>query len=152
MIRYYQGESRELAELFYAAVHQTAAEAYSDIQIAAWARLPIDYSYWSDRCALKRPFIYDLDGQVAGFIEFDPDGHIDCHYVLPRFNRRGIGGALLQHVIDLAGRLQIERVYVEASHLAKGLYLRHGFQVLHENDVQRNGVVLQNWSMERRLT
>ena len=151
MIRFYQGESRELAELFVAAVHQTAAACYEPEQLNAWAPLPIDYPYWDARCALKRPFIYEVDEAIAGFIEFDPDGHIDCHYVHPHFNRRGIGGALLRHVLNLGARLQMPRIYVEASHVARGLYEKHEFEVVCQNEVERRGVILHNWTMQRYL-
>lgn len=150
MIQYYNGQFRAVADIFHGAIHQTAAACYTPEQIHAWAPVPIDYDYWRARCELKRPFLclHD-DGTICGFIELDSDGHIDCHYTHPDFNRKGIGATLLRHVIQIAADLSLPRLYVEASQLAKGLYLRHGFDIVRPNQVTRNGVALENWIMER---
>lgn len=150
MITDYDGQSREIAEVFHAAVHQIASSHYTPEQVRAWAPAPIDYDSWRLRCELKRPCLFLEAGRVAGFIEFDSEGHIDGHYVHPARNRNGIGGALLTQVLDLADGLVLPRVYVEASHIARGLYLKHGFQVVAMNVVARHGVTLENWRMERR--
>lgn len=151
MITYYSGEYKELADLFTRSVHELASQEYTFEQLCAWACEPVDYLYWKYRCELKRPFLYKVDESVAGFIELDPDGHIDCHYVHPNFTRQGIGTALLLHVMDIAQHLSLPRLYVEASHLIKPLYLKQGFICLSANQVIRNGVPLENWIMEKNL-
>jgi putative acetyltransferase len=148
MIQYYNGEYIAVAEIFHAAVHQTAACFYSSEQLDAWAPTPIDYEQWRARCELKRPFICLRPGQVVGFIELDTNGHIGCHYVHPDHNRQGYGSALLAHAIKTALDAGLMRLYVEASHVAKGLYLKHGFQVVSSNQVSIGGVHLENWIME----
>lgn len=149
MITYYAGQCREIADIFHGAVHRVASARYTAEQVEAWAPTPVDHAYWKLRCELKRPFVSLDAGRLTGFLEFDPDGHIDCHYVHPDRNRRGIGAALLRHVLDLADALALPRVYVEASHIARGLYLRHGFRVESANLVTRRGVTFENWKMER---
>jgi ribosomal protein S18 acetylase RimI-like enzyme len=149
MITYYTGQSDAVADVFTRAVHDLAGEHYGAEQLAAWAPRPIDYAHWRRRCELKRPFLYVDGDTVCGFLELDPDGHIDCHYVHPDHHRRGIGGRLLRHVVHLADALPLPRLVVEASHLAKGLYLKHGFRVVRANRVVRRGVSFENWLMER---
>lgn len=151
MITYYTGDYQTLADLFWHSVHELAGTDYTPEQIHAWAPTPIDYSYWRYRCELKRPFIFKLDQTVAGFIELDPDGQIDCHYVHPKFTRRGVATALLLHVVDIATQVKLPRLYVAASHLIKPLYLKQQFVCLRSNQVLRRGVVLENWIMERSL-
>jgi len=149
MIQYYNGQSRAVAEIYHSAIHRTASAYYTQSQTDAWAPTPIDYERWRARCELKRPFLYVEADTICGFIELDSDGHIDCHYVHPDFNRRGIGSALLKHVLRIARDLQMPRLFVEASHLAKGLYLKHGFQLIRSSQVTVRGVVLENWVLER---
>lgn len=149
MITYYTGQYQTIAVIYKRAIHELAKEHYSPEQLNAWSSPEINYEYWNWRCKLKRPFVYYDRETICGFIEFDPDGHIDCHYVLPEYSRQGIGGALLRHVLEIAAGMRLARVYVEASHLAKGLYLKHGFSVVRPNQVERNGVTLDNWIMER---
>ncbi|MGV2831669.1 GNAT family N-acetyltransferase [Myxosarcina sp. GI1(2024)] len=151
MIQYYNGQFKAVADVFHAAVHETAASSYTQEQVDAWAPTPNSYDHWRARCELKRPFLYTLSEQVVGFIELDSDGHIDCHYVHPEYNRMGIGTTLLLHVIKIATDLQLNRLYVEASHTAKGLYLKHGFNTLSPNQVSIGNVVLENWLMERAI-
>jgi len=151
MIRYYNGEFREVAEIFHSAVHETAASCYSQEQIEAWAPTPIDIEHWRSRCELKRPFLCSHAGQTVGFLELDTDGHIDCHYVHPSHNRRGFGSALLLHAITTAADFGMTKLYVEASHIAKDLYLKHGFQVVSSNQVSIGDINLANWIMEMPL-
>ena len=43
------------------------------------------------------------------------------------------------------------KLYVEASHIAKDLYLKHGFQVVSSNQVSIGDINLANWIMEMPL-
>lgn len=148
---YYNGEWKEVAELFHSAVHKGASELYTPEQCEAWAPTPIPYEIWQYRCEIKRPFLYKVDGKVVGFLEFDPDGHIDCHYVHPDFQRRGIGAALLEHVLSFSRVLAFEKYYVEASLLAVGLYEKYGFHIIKKQSVKRRGEELVNFQMEKRF-
>lgn len=149
LITYYSGQYKDVANVFYDAVHNLAKTAYSQEQLDAWAPKPLNYAYWRQRCEWKRPFVCLLQGKVVGFIELDTDGHIDCHYVHSAFAGRGVGAGLLSKVLEVADGMGLEKLYVEASHLAKGLYEKFGFVVVRENVVERRGVRMRNWGMER---
>ena len=152
MIDYYAGEYREVAELFSRSVHEMASQMYSDDQVNAWAPVPVNYAWWQARCELKRPFLFRQARMIAGFMEFDNDGHIDCHYTHPEFTRKGVAGMLLSHIVSIAEALSMPRLYVEASHLIKPLYVKHGFQCLRLNHVAKGSVTIENWIMERNFT
>lgn len=151
MIRIFQhGDHIEIADLFTASIHEIASRDYSPEQCLAWAaRLP-NYEHWRKRCELKRPFVAVVDAQVAGFLELDPDGHIDCAYINPRFQRRGIMSTLVQHAVETCFALNINRVYVEASLCARPMFEMLGFQTLCENIVQLKDIQLLNYRMEKR--
>lgn len=151
VIGYYAGESDAIADLFTRSVHELAAAHYTAAEREAWAPRPVDLERWRWRCELERPFVCRIDGAIAGFLELDPDGHVDCHYVHPAHARRGVARALLRHAIDVARGAGLARMCVEASHGIRPLYERHGFACLGANRVERRGVVLQNWRMERTL-
>lgn len=148
---YYNGEWKEIADLFHNAVHHSTRSLYTQEQCEAWAPTTIPYKLWQYRCETKRPFLYKINGRVVGFIEFDPDGHIDCHYVHSAYQRQGIGGILLEHVLSFTEVLTFEKYYVEASHLAKGLYLKYGFKIVEEKQVERRGQKIENFIMEKRF-
>ncbi|MCH1925137.1 GNAT family N-acetyltransferase [Shewanella sp. C31] len=89
---------------------------------------------------------------MVGFIELDDDGHIDCMYTAPNYQRCGIASALYavleQHAIALA----LPRLYVEASYLAQPFFFKQGFRRLDKNVVDRNGTQLLNFTMESGST
>jgi putative acetyltransferase len=148
---YSSNRAKEIADLFYMSVHAIDSLIYSEEQKNAWAPSPIDYVAWGKRLELKRPYLLLIDDQVAGFIELEPDGHIDCAYVSPLFQRKGVATALLNHVVCIAKKLDLEQLYVEASIIAKPLFEKFGFLMQHENKVVRNNIVLVNFTMGKCL-
>lgn len=146
-----QAYATAVAELFYAAVHSIDDALYSTAQRHAWAPYPIDYAKWQQRLTSKRPWLALSEGHVVGFIELDDDGHIDCMFTAPNYQRCGIASALYavleQHAIALA----LPRLYVEASYLALPFFLKQSFRQLALNVVDRNGTQLVNFTMEKWL-
>lgn len=144
MIRDYRpGDHLAIASIFSRAVHEIACQAYTPAQCKAWSDKVPNPEHWDKRCQQKRPFVYELDGKVLGFLELDPDGHIDCTYVHPDHARKGIASALVDHALQAASRLGLDRVYVEAS-----LFAKKGFCVIRENLVPIRGEKLVNYEME----
>lgn len=141
----------EVADLFHESVHAVDPGLYLEEQKAAWAPMPPDYGYWSRRLSDKKPFVAVIEGRVAGFMELDEDGHIDCVYTHPDFQGRGVASALYERLLREAERRYIGRLYVEASLVAKAFFEHRGFSVVRKNEVQRNGVSLVNFSMEKHL-
>src|SRR5262245_4382697 len=120
MIRSYQlGDHEAIARIFPAAVHQIASTVYTPEQFLAWSAREPNYDHWQKRCAQKQPFVAVIDGQIAGFLELDPDGHIDCAYINPQFQRRGIMSRLVEHAVRTCFERGVNRLYVEASICAR---------------------------------
>ena len=148
---YASEHAREIADLFHRAVHAVDPQIYSLEQQEAWAPSPPDYRLWAQRLERKRPWLALIDERVAGFIELDPDGHIDCLYVHPEFQRRGVAGALYAHLEFAALQRGLTLLYVEASQIAQPFFEKRGFHTLETNRVLRDGVLLVNHSMEKAL-
>lgn len=150
-IRIYQhGDHTAIGEIFTAAVHEIASRDYSPEQCLAWASRTVNYDHWRRRCELKRPFVAVVNSTIAGFLELDPDGHIDCAYINPQFQRRGIMTSLVEHAVNTCFSLNINRVYVEASICARPLFEKCGFQLMSENRVTIRDILLLNYKMEKR--
>ncbi|SJN55341.1 putative N-acetyltransferase YafP [Vibrio ruber DSM 16370] len=143
--------AREIADLFYQSVHAIDPAIYTPEQKAAWAPAPVNYALWSERLSIKKPFVAIIDNHVAGFIELDSDGHIDCTYTHPNFQGIGVASSLYEHLLSQAKEAGMTRLYVEASLIAKPFFERRGFTVVKQNEVQRNGESLINFSMEMYL-
>ncbi len=67
------------------------------------------------------------DGQPVGTGRLLPDGHIGRMAVLAGWRGRGVGAALLQALIDEAGRRGVARLVLSAQTHALGFYARFGF-------------------------
>ncbi|UTW13133.1 GNAT family N-acetyltransferase [Marinobacterium rhizophilum] len=145
IIRNYQeADCRAIADLFHAAVHAIDDTQYSAAQREAWAPTPPEYGSWRRRLAETQPWVAEHNGATVGFIELEPHGHIDCLYVHPAFQRRGIAGRLLHHLLGQARDLGITQLSVEASKPARAFFEAHGFRLQSENRVIRRGQVLVN--------
>ncbi|SHE32408.1 Acetyltransferase, GNAT family [Vibrio gazogenes DSM 21264] len=143
--------AREIADLFYQSVHAIDPSVYTPEQKEAWAPTPINYQLWAERLSHKQPFVAIIDNRIAGFIELDSDGHIDCTYTHPDFQGIGVAASLYEHLLAKATEAGIERLYVEASLIAKPFFECRGFTVVKNNEVQRNDASLINFSMEKHL-
>lgn len=148
---YTADKAREIADLFHRSVHDIDPSIYTLEQQEAWAPTPPDYSRWAERLSLKRPFIALVDNRIAGFIELDVDGHIDCTYTHPYFKGQRVAAALYKHLEAEAKKRKLNRLYVEASTIARPFFERHGFSLIRDNNVKRNGVTFINHSMEKYI-
>ena len=106
IVEYSSNRATEIADLFYMSVHAINSAIYSEAQKNAWAPFPIDYIAWKQRLEHKKPYLLIINNQVAGFIELEADGHIDCAYVSPIFQRKGVGTQLLTHVLSIAKNME----------------------------------------------
>lgn len=131
------------------AVHQIASQVYTEAQCLAWADREPNYAHWERRCELKRPFVAMVTGEIAGFLELDPDGHIDCAYINPKYQRRGMMTALVQHAVNTCFAFKVNRVWADASLCARPMFEKAGFTVVNEHQVRIKGVDLINFRMER---
>lgn len=151
-IRSYQhGDHVAIAAIFCRAVHEIACADYTPEQCAAWSDTKPNLGHWEKRCERKQPFVGVVNGEIAGFLELDPDGHIDCAYVNPDFQRRGIMTGLVRHAIKVAAELGLRRLYVEASIGARYLFESLGFEVLTEQEIAIGEERLVNYRMEFML-
>ena len=118
-----------IGQLFFETVHSVNLRDYTPQQVAAWAPAMGSGDEWRKRLA----------------------GHVDLLYVHKDRQRQGVGSALLGRAIELAVQWKLPSVHTEASITARGLFERHGFEVVQPEDVIRHGVTLRRYRMLRRL-
>jgi len=151
IVSYCPSRAKEIAELFYQSVHSIDPNIYSVSQQCAWAPSPINYHKWEKRLANKKPFLLLINDKVAGFMELEKDGHIDCAYVHPNYQQRGVATYLLSHLIKRTKYSHISTLYVEASIVAKPLFEKFDFKTIKSQTVIRNDVPLMQYLMQKRL-
>jgi len=148
--RYVPQDLDEVIQVFLQSIRQIARADYDSEQVHAWAQA--DQAVWSQRCASRPTWIAVVDDAVAGFTEFEQDGHLDMMYVHPRFKRLGVAKALLQAVEGYARSASITRVYTEASITARPFFERYGFTLVEHERVLRNGQYFDRFKMDKWLS
>lgn len=68
-----------------------------------------------------------LDGRAVGTGRLLPDGHIGRMAVLAESRALGVGGAILERLVEEAHRKGMREVVLSAQTHAIGFYRRHGF-------------------------
>jgi ribosomal protein S18 acetylase RimI-like enzyme len=79
--------------------------------------------------------VISVDARDAGYISIEDKRaywYIDAFAILPNYQRRGVGGAVLRGVLDEAG-WRVVRLSVLKTNRARSLYLRLGFRVFAED-------------------
>ncbi|MDZ8242367.1 MAG: GNAT family N-acetyltransferase [Nostoc sp. ChiQUE01a] len=152
LIREYRvSDTKVIMKLFHDTIHQINIGDYSQEQVDAWAPKNMDYEVWHKRLQFKLPYIAEDNGEIVGFAELEADGHIDCFYCHSKYQRKGIGSKLLNHLENTAKSQGIKRLYTEASITAKAFFENKGFNVVKEQQVERRGVWFKNYVMEKYL-
>ncbi len=149
--RYKEGDHLSIGQIYHDAVHQLAVKDYTRAQLNAWSDGNIDLGKWWERCERKQAFVKEIDGRVAGFMELDPDGHIDCTYVDPAYARRGVMSEIMTAVKAEARGRGIARLFAEVSKTARPFFEKHSFTHVRDNEVHIRGEMLVNYIMECHL-
>ncbi|GAA5122508.1 GNAT family N-acetyltransferase [Luteolibacter yonseiensis] len=156
MVRTYQnGDHHSIGRIYHEAIHRLACRDYTEEQLAAWAGREADRGKWSRdwqaRCERKRPFVKVLDDRVVGFMELDPDGHIDCTFVDPDHAGQGVMDEIMAEVKREALRLGLEKLYAEVSITARRFFERQGFVRVRDNTAVIGEIELANFIMEWKV-
>lgn len=81
-------ESPALFKVFYSAVHLVASADYTPEQIEAWAPKEMDATLWEQHILGLNPFVAELDGEVVGYADLQPNGYMDHFFVSGHHSKR----------------------------------------------------------------
>lgn len=152
-IRLFRDEdAKAAAQIFYDAVRQGAAEFYDEAQRAAWAVEVPNSEVWGDRLKAQITYVAVSDEQLVGYMTLADDGYIDLAFVRPDRIGTGVAKALYDAVQAKAVEFGALRLYSEASFLAKRFFERQGWSVVKQQIIERHGIKLTNFVMEKRLS
>lgn len=140
-----------LRSLFANTVRQINCRDYSPAQIEAWAAGAQDEAQWRSRLASTQVFVAEQAGEVVGFTNLEPDGHIDLFYVHAQRQGQGIGRRLFGQLEAAARSQGMSRLYTEASITAKPFFLKCGFYLLNQEQVQRRGLWFSRFNLAKPL-
>ena len=144
-------DAAAIAQLFFETVRRINSRDYDARQIYAWAGSAPEVERWSRRIAHVRTIVAILDGEIAGFAGFEPDGHLDTLFVHHVHQGVGIASCLLDRIEEEATALDLDLLYTEASITARPFFERKGFRVITPQRVELRGSTFANFRMEKML-
>ena len=89
----------------------------------------------------------EAEGIVAGFGDMDGTGYLDRLYVHKDYQGKGIATALCDR---LESAVQ-GRIVTHASVTAKPFFEKRGYRTVKEQQVERRGILLTNYVMEKQF-
>ncbi|MBA4699493.1 MAG: GNAT family N-acetyltransferase [Ruminococcus sp.] len=146
--KYSEEDLNEIADLFYNTVHFINIRDYSLSQVNVWADGKIDFDKWN-RSFLKHYSIVALKHDaIVGFGDIDKTHYLDRLFVHKDYQGQGIASAICNELEKHAAGHQVT---VHASITAKGFFENKGYRVLKEQQVERSGILLKNYVMEKYI-
>lgn len=147
LIREYQAaDCKELAALFYQTVHTVNAKDYTEKQLNAWADGTVDLEAWDESFQEHYSVVAVEDKIIVGFGDIDKTGYLDRLYVHKDYQGKGIAAA----ICDKLERGFSEKLVTHASITARPFFEKRGYQVVKEQQVERHGILLTNYVMEKK--
>lgn len=154
---YREGDEAAIARIMLRAIKQIGPRAYSPDQVAAWAARAWTADNVTQRIQDGAEIVVAADqtGEAVAYAMLEQDGHLDHLYCDPDHTRQGLAEALLIEAETRASELGCDRLYTEASELARAAFERAGYAVTHRRDftIPHGGreVAIHNYAMEKAL-
>ena len=151
---YRDADAEAVAAVCASAIEAIGPRAYSPEQVAAWrSRHPGPGRYRELIAAGTTILVAADDGdKPVAYTLLEKDGHLDHLYCHPDHTRQGLADRLLAEAEVLARRWGVERLFTEASDLARPAFERVGYTVSHKREFVIDGVPIHNWAMEKALS
>lgn len=153
---YHSKDAEAVAALTIDAIRRTALRAYSPAQVEAWAARH-SLQRLLDRTAKGDVILVAVDAEdrPIAYTVIEDGGHLDMLYCHPDHTGKGLGLALLTEAEAAARRQGVTRLFTEASELARPVFARAGYAVLHRQDFaipfEDGEVPIHNYAMEKHL-
>ena len=106
----------------------------------------------TERLSGQIVLVSEDDEGLAGFFTLTPEGELDMAYVRPDRKGDGLAARLHQAILDEAHKRGLTTLTVQASHIARKFFDKHGWMLVQTQTVRPNGVEMQNHRMVLHLT
>lgn len=146
--KYVSSDCVELTELFYNTVHQVNADDYTQAQLDVWAPGKADLVKWDMSLQEHYSIVAVENGVITGFGDIDKTGYLDRLYVHKDHQRKGIASC----ICDELEKTAYGNITVHASITAKPFFEKRGYKVLRKQQVERLGIFLTNYVMEKTVS
>lgn len=146
--KYEPADCTAMAKLFYETVHTVNAKDYSEKQLNVWATGKIDSEAWDQSFRTHYTVVALIHDTIVGFGDMAEDGYLDRLYVHKDFLRHKIATMICD---ELENHISADVFTTHASITAKPFFEQRGYTVVKEQQVERYGVLLTNFIMEKHI-
>ena len=143
--RYESSDCKEVTELFYNTVHIINAKDYTKEQLDVWATQEVDLEKWNQSLQGHYSVVAVDNEIIVGFGDIDKDGYLDRLYVHADYQRKGIATAICKQLEQAVEG----KITTHASITAKPFFEKRGYRVVRKQEVERRGIFLTNFVMEK---
>ncbi|ENZ00969.1 hypothetical protein HMPREF1092_02133 [Clostridium thermobutyricum] len=143
---YIESDCVQLAKLFYDTVHFINKKDYTKNQLDAWASGNVDIEKWNKSFLEHYTLVAIKDDIIVGFGDIDSTGYLDRLYVHKNYQGVGIATALCD---KLEKAFNVKNITTYSSITAKPFFEKRGYKVIKEQEVERMGINLINYIMEK---
>ena len=142
---YHTSDCKEITELFYNTVHTINAKDYTKEQLDVWATGQVDLEKWNQSLQEHYSIVAVENEVIVGFGDIDKTGYLDRLFVHADYQGKGIATA----ICDQLEQTVKENITTHASITAKPFFEKRGYQVVKEQQVERQGIFLTNYVMAK---
>ena len=143
--KYRPSDCEELAKLFYYTVHTANAKDYTKEQLNVWATGQVDLEKWNLSLQEHFSVVAVADEIIVGFGDIDKTGYLDRLYVHTAYQGKGVATA----ICDRLEQTVLGKIVTHASITARPFFEKRGYKVIREQQVERQGIFLTNYIMEK---
>jgi putative acetyltransferase len=140
-----------LSEIRCAAIEELAVDDYDEAQRRAWVSAADDEEAFAQTLEKGLTLVALIGGGPVGFIAMQKNGLIDQLYVHPAVARTGVASALVDAIEKLAASRGTATLVTDASDTAKPFFEALGYQAVHRNTIEIDGLWLGNTRMKKVL-
>ena len=149
--KYMPSDCMEITDLFYNTVHAVNSKDYTKEQLSVWATGKVDFEKWNHSLMNNCCLVAVEDGAIVGFGDIfedrDKTGYLDRLYVHKDYQGKKIATAICD---ELENIIQSGKIVTHASITARPFFEKRGYCVTAEQRVERQGVFLTNYIMEKQ--
>lgn len=144
--KYQSSDCKALADLFYHTVHTVNAKDYTKEQLQVWATGQVDLANWDQSLQEHFSVVAVENENILEFGDIDRTGYLDRLYVHGDYQGKGIATAICNQLEQAVQG----NIITHASITAKPFFEKRGYEVIKEQQVERQGIFLTNFVMEKK--
>lgn len=144
--KYETSDCKELVELFYNTVHYINAKDYTEEQLNVWATKDMDLEKLDQSLLLHFSVVAVENEVIVGFGDIDKNGYLDRLFVHKDYQGKRIATAICN---ILEQTVTSGKITTHASITAKQFFEKRGYKVMKKQLVNRQGILLTNYIMEK---